>query len=83
METTNKSEPKYIWYFTFGCGQENAGYCLPIRASNEEIARNEMIKRFGTGWAFCYTEKQWAKAKEEEPTKPWSLERELEIVEVD
>lgn len=42
------------YYFTFGCGQVHAGCYTVIRASCENAARIEMVRRFGLKWSFCY-----------------------------
>lgn len=52
--------PKYI--FTFGSGQENAGRCQPIVATNEIQARQRMFEVYGNKWAFMYTEEEWNKS---------------------
>ena len=48
---------KYI--MTFGCGQRNAGMCLPIFANSENEARAEMFRLYGKDWCTSYTEEAW------------------------
>ena len=51
----------YKWYFTFGCGLDDPhrnGYHI-IEASSFDSAREEMLRRFGYGWAFQYSEKEF------------------------
>lgn len=43
------------WYFTFGCGQEHAGYYVKITAPYI-IARDWMFKKYGQHWSFMYGE---------------------------
>lgn len=47
------------YYFTFGCGQQNAGRVQPIMASSMEEARERMIDAWGHEWSFSYTEDEW------------------------
>lgn len=54
--------PKETWYFTFGCGQPNAGYCQPIEAPNYASARTMMCAVYGIKWAFQYSAEQWERA---------------------
>ncbi len=50
--TTKKTKP---FYFTFGYGQPNfPGYVL-IHGLNEQDARERMVMKHGTNWAFMYT----------------------------
>lgn len=49
------------YYFTFGCGIDDPHrncYTI-IEAESYEAARDEMVRRFGTKWAFQYTEDEW------------------------
>ena len=59
--TINTSRDAY--YFTFGMGQAHAGQYVEIEAGNADDARNAMIERFGTAWAFQYTEEEWNEFK--------------------
>lgn len=51
------------YYFTFGCGQRNAGMVQPIMASSMEEARKIMVEHYGTEWSFSYTEDEWLSNK--------------------
>ena len=42
------------FYFTFGFGQANENCFTVIEATNREAAREEMNRRHGRQWAFCY-----------------------------
>ncbi len=49
------------YYFTFGCGIDDPhrNCYTVIEAESYEAAREEMVRRFGTKWAFQYNAKQW------------------------
>lgn len=47
---------KKLYYFTFGCGQPHEGWCQPILAKNDQVAREKMHELHGERWAFQYTE---------------------------
>ena len=47
------------YYFTFGDEQLNGGCYVEIESENYFTAREEMVKRYGTKWAFEYDEKEW------------------------
>lgn len=49
------------FYFTFGCGidEPHRNCYTVIESESYESAREEMIRRFGTKWAFQYPEKNW------------------------
>lgn len=64
------------YYFTFGSGQVNEGFCQPIIAKDMIIARQKMHDLYGQEWAFCYTEEQWA-----EPL-PYGMPKEIELAEI-
>ena len=64
------------WYFTFGSGQEHEGHCIKIEGSFES-ARQKMFDRFGSHWAFQYSEDEWERMKND-PNRYWPLETELE-----
>lgn len=59
LETYMKNTKK--WYFTFGCGTEDPhrNCYTVIEAESYESARNEMFNRFGSKWAFQYSEDDW------------------------
>ena len=70
-------EPQW-YYFTFGFGQKNAGYYVKIYGTYGE-AREKMFERYGSEWAFQYTEEQW-KTWERRCIREgmtWMLEKEL------
>lgn len=70
-------EPQW-YYFTFGFGQENAGHYVKIYGTYGE-AREKMFERYGSKWAFQYSEEQW-KAWENRCIQEgvtWMLETEL------
>lgn len=52
-------EVRQDWFFTFGCGQPNAGHYIIINGTFES-ARDEMIKRYGTCWCMQYASKEEA-----------------------
>lgn len=66
---------KCWWYFTFGCGQKHQGHYVKIYGSFL-LAREEMCKRYGSEWAFQYSEKEW-KDMENDPNRMWEMETEL------
>ena len=67
------------WYFTFGSGQHNSGYCQPIQANTSEKARKQMIKMYGYEWSIQYTEEQWNTMKNDKNIT-WPLEKELDLI---
>ena len=53
--------PLKKFYLSFGCGEENVNrrrYAV-IEATDYEKARAKVFERFGTKWAFIYTEEDW------------------------
>ena len=71
-----EDEPEEKWVFTFGSGQEHEGHYVIIFGSFNE-AREKMIKRFGTQWAFQYSEQEWEEMKHD-PNRCWPMEKPLE-----
>lgn len=69
-------------YFTFGCGQENAGMVQPIVARNIFDARSLMFDLHGTKWSFMYDASQWQECKEKAKERGYPIERELPLVTV-
>lgn len=63
--------------FTFGCGQENAGYYQEIYAKNSDEAREKMFEMYGDKWAFQYTEEDWERNKERAVQNHYPIERKL------
>jgi hypothetical protein len=51
------------WIFTFGCNHPHAQNYHVIHGTFEE-ARQKMVERFGTKWAFQYSSKEKAGVKE-------------------
>lgn len=47
------------YYFTFGVGQKYEGKFVKIIAESYMDARAKMVDRFGTKWAFQYSEDEW------------------------
>ena len=47
------------WYFTFGIGDINSMKYVRITASSYDAAREEMFNRYGSKWAFQYSEEEW------------------------
>lgn len=67
------------WIFTFGCGQTHEGRYIRIYACDYDEARAEMIRRYGTEWAFQYSEQEWNEWLQHKPE--WvPLETELETI---
>ena len=56
------------YIFTFGYGQPNAGKCVRIQGEWEE-ARQKMVDKYGTEWAFQYPAEKWD-AWKKDPEKP-------------
>lgn len=47
------------YYFRFGANDTHRN-CYHVEiAENKEKAREQMIKKYGTNWAFQYTEDEW------------------------
>lgn len=61
------------FYFTFGVGTTYASRYVVIAADTYEDARNEMFARFGTNWAFQYTEKEWVDEDGISMADDWNL----------
>lgn len=66
---------KYI--FTFGCGQELAGFCQPIIAESHKAARDKMFELHGDRWGFQYSEENWEECKQSAKENGYPIEREL------
>ena len=52
------------YYFTFGVGQKYEGKFVKITAESYMDARAKMVDRFGTKWAFQYSEDEWVNGKD-------------------
>lgn len=64
--------PEKNWYFTFGCGQPNAGYYVKIKGTYDS-ARQKMFDRYGEDWGFQYSEEEWKSLKHHEKRLKESL----------
>ena len=47
------------FYFTFGFGTDKANCYTVIMANTYGEAREKMVERWGTKWAFQYSEEDW------------------------
>ena len=65
------------WVFTFGCGHLNGGHYVRIFGTLEGT-RAEMMRRYGTEWAFQYSQRQWDEAMNNLRANGWPVETELE-----
>lgn len=55
-----------LYYFTFLNGDPVYHGCFHIeKADSYEEARDEMVRKFGTRWAFQYEQNEWEISKEE------------------
>ena len=54
------------FYFTFGCGQNNAGYCQPVYAKDYETARKRMFGIHGENGHFSTQKNNGRKTKQEQ-----------------
>lgn len=53
------------YYFTFMMGDAQRHNCYHVEeAESYGEARDKMVEKFGTGWAFQYDESQWEISKE-------------------
>lgn len=67
------------WIFTFGCGQQHEGKYVKIRGTYKQ-AREKMVEKYGSEWAFQYDEEEWKEWMERTPDY-MSREEELEVIE--
>lgn len=72
-----KEKPKW-WYFTFGCGQKQAGFYVKIFGTYD-VAREKMFEKYGSQWGFQYSEREWEDWVKRCPKS--MLEKELEVIE--
>lgn len=56
-----------LFFCTFGCGQVNGGYVLPILADSEASARAYMFDTYGDHWCTSYTEENWISCERKNP----------------
>lgn len=54
-----------IHFFTFGYGHDLSGCCQPIIADSPELARQVMIDKYDSKWAFQYTYKEYMQSRKE------------------
>jgi len=47
------------FYFTFGFNQKHEGCYHIVDSKDYGEARKEMFEKFGSKWAFQYTEEKW------------------------
>ena len=67
---------KEYWIFTFGCGHKYGGKYVRIAGDYNE-ARNKMVQKYGTEWAFQYSEEEWEKYR----IQGYAVETEMEVIE--
>lgn len=53
--TDKKNE---CWIFTFGSGHKHQGFFVRIYGTYHQ-ARDLMIEKYGTAWAFQYSQEEW------------------------
>lgn len=77
-DNTVPQDPEQWWIFTFGCGQEHAGYYVKVYGTYAG-ARAKMFDKYGDKWAFQYSAVKW-----DELSKGinlmWCTEKELEVI---
>ena len=75
-----KKKPEERWWImTFGHGQEHAGYYVKVWGTFSS-ARQKMIKKYGTAWAFQYSLDDWVDWVAQAP-QYMPIEKELEVIE--
>ncbi len=52
------------YYFTFGFGQKHENCYTVITAKDEQEARTDMVRAWGTEWSMCYTSAELAGVEE-------------------
>ena len=67
------------WIFTFGHGQLYQGKYVRVYADDYMSARQKMVDRYGTAWAFQYSSDEWEEMKND-PKRYWDMEEELESI---
>ena len=71
---------KERWYvFTFCHGRKNGGHYVKFFGTYGG-ARQQMIDKYGTDWAFQYTLDDWERWRSD-PERGWMMETELEVTE--
>ena len=51
-------EKESWWIFTFGSGQEHAGYFVKVKGTFSS-SRKKMFEKYGDMWAFQYSLEEW------------------------
>lgn len=59
-------EAKQWWTFTFGYGQQHEGMYVRIYGTLNS-ARRKMFERYGSEWAFQYSEREWRNWEDKRP----------------
>lgn len=59
-------EAKQWWTFTFGYGQQHEGMYVRIYGTLNS-ARRKMFERYGSEWAFQYSEREWRNWEDRRP----------------
>lgn len=59
-------EAKQWWTFTFGYGQQYEGMYVRIYGTLNS-ARRKMFERYGSEWAFQYSEREWRNWEHKRP----------------
>lgn len=78
FKVNSLEEPEQWWIFTFGCGQEHAGYYVRIHGTYRG-ARAKMCEKYGDKWAFQYSAVEWDEWSKD-PDRVWCMEKELEVI---
>lgn len=82
IDESNLPKGSRIWYFTFlGSDPVHKNHVQPIIARSYMDARYAMFEKYGSYWAFQYSEDEWNKWCEERPVY-FPVEQELEIINV-
>ena len=53
------------YYFTFLMSDWPRQKCYHVEEGSYEEARNKMVAKYGTNWAFQYSEEEWKISKEQ------------------
>lgn len=56
--------PEQTWFFTFGSGHKYPNGYVRFTGTDLWDARDKMCERFGSRWAFQYTEEEFPKIAE-------------------
>ena len=55
-----------VWIFTFGYGQKHEGHYVRVKG-DYGTAREKMVARYGSKWAFQYSEEEWEDWEQRRP----------------